>query len=489
LPAFKPAQNQFGFLRNRIKEEIMTTQNCKKLKKLILIMYQAYKSSIITLFILAISLTSFSQPVKVSENGRYLVDKEGKPFFYLGDTGWLLFNKLTREEAVQYLQNRVEKGFTVIQASIIMGKEDGLNAYGHKPLINNDPTRPNEKYFEHVDYVVDQAAALGLVIGMVPTWGTYWSSMFRSRNIFNPENAEVYGRYLGKRYKDKPLIWILGGDKNILNDQERAIIEAMAAGLKAGDEGEHLITFHPRGPGFSSDYFHDAPWLDFNMYQSSHASRDHDTGLFAANDYALKPAKPTLDGEPRYELVQVGFYMKGSHQLIRFDDYDCRQAAYWSILSGACGHTYGNSPVYQMHDPEKKPADFSHILPISWKEAIDHPGAFQMGHLKKLFTSRAWEKLVPNTEIINGPNFGGAKVKAALASDGSFLIAYSPRGEPFSIDRDELKGNAWRTKWFDPRYGLEYVIQSSDVGKSIQTYTPPTSGRGQDWVLIIEAVK
>jgi uncharacterized protein DUF4038 len=34
--------------------------------------------------------------LKVSDNKRFLVQEDGKPFFYLGDTAWELFHRLTR---------------------------------------------------------------------------------------------------------------------------------------------------------------------------------------------------------------------------------------------------------------------------------------------------------------------------------------------------------------------------------------------------------
>jgi hypothetical protein len=260
----------------------------------------------------------------------------------------------------------------------------------------------------------------------------------------------------------------------------------MAKGLRSGDDGNHLITFHPRGPGLSSDYFQDAEWLDFNMYQSSHAAHDHDNGLYAEHDYNLVPPKPTLDGEPRYERIPAGFYFEGSNRLDRFDDYDARQAAYWSVLSGACGHTYGNNNIWQMYSEKYESVLWAQI---PWYEAIDHPGAFQMGYLKKLFTSRPFYKQVPNREIIlDGPTSGGGKIKATLASDGSFALIYSPLGVKFTVDKNFLKADRLKETWFDPRYGAEYTIHISGT-KGIQTYTPPTNGRGNDWVLIIEKVE
>jgi uncharacterized protein DUF4038 len=97
--------------------------------------------------------------LKVSPNGRYFVDQHGKPFFYLGDTCWLLFQRLNREEVDEYLKDRAAKGFTVIQAYVIRGLDkrhpDGNSSLlGESPFIGRDPTKPNEAFFSNVDYVV-----------------------------------------------------------------------------------------------------------------------------------------------------------------------------------------------------------------------------------------------------------------------------------------------------------------------------------------------
>ncbi len=429
----------------------------------------------------------FAQTLEVSENNRYLQYNDGTPFFYLGDTAWELFHRLDRDEVLLYLDDRADKGFTVIQA-VVLAERNGLtdpNPYGHLPLVAKDPSRPVEEYFEHVDFIVNAAAERGLFIGMLPTWGKYWSDNNPSETIFNPENARVFGKFLGQRYKNAPIIWILGGDHNIHTEKERLTVEAMALGLREGDGGANLITFHPRGPGLSSDYFHNADWLDFNMVQSSHGAHDHDNGLFAEHDLQLTPLKPTLDGEPRYELIPVGFYFDGANRLDLFDNFDCRQAAYWSILAGACGHTYGHNSIWQMWTPEEQGVLG---VRVPWHEAIHHPGSLQMKYVKQLFTARPFHKLVPNQELIlNGPKTGGEKIRAAVANDGSFAVFYSPYGLPFTIDRSIITSNRKRELWFDPRYGVSFPVHTSDTA-GFQTYTPPTSGRGQDWIFIIEDV-
>lgn len=56
--------------------------------------------------------------LRVSDNGRYLCNGE-EPFFWLGDTAWLLFQRCSLEESYAYLRNRRDKGFTVIQAVLM----------------------------------------------------------------------------------------------------------------------------------------------------------------------------------------------------------------------------------------------------------------------------------------------------------------------------------------------------------------------------------
>lgn len=427
--------------------------------------------------------------LQVAPDGRHLQTADGRPFFYLGDTAWELFHRLNREEAARYLEVRARQGFTVIQA-VALAEIDGLtvpNAYDALPLIEQDPARPNEAYFAHVDFIAERAAALGLRLGFLPTWGKYWKTDDAAR-IFTPENAWAFGCFLGRRYRERPLVWILGGDQNVVTPEERATIDALATGLREGDGGAHLLTFHPRGPGQSSRQLQDAPWLDFHLSQSSHAARDHDTGLYAEHDLALAPRRPTLDGEPRYECMPVGFYLKDHNWVDRFDDDDVRQAAWWSVMAGACGHTYGDNNIWQMWQPGQVPALGANV---PWFEALDHPGARQMGLMRRFFEAQPWSTLVPDQSlIVDGPVRGPAKIRALRAVDRSRVIVYTPRGEPFTLDQSAVQAAYTRQSWFDPRYGVSHEFRVSPRawdGQTFQTYTPPTAGRGQDWVLVLEA--
>jgi hypothetical protein len=419
--------------------------------------------------------------LKVSENRRFLVHDDGRPFFFLGDTGWTVVHRLDRGEIERYLENRADKGFNVIQ---VMGisEFDGLtdpNPYGDLPLIDRDPAKPNDAYFRHVDYLVERAAARGMWTALLPTWADKVGPRLWGTDpvVFTPENAEPYGEWLGRRYRDAPIIWVLGGDRDPVEEGHRATWRAMATGLDRGDGGRHLMSFHPQGRSASSTYFHDDDWLDFNMIQSGHRGRDFPNYEMIARDYARTPAKPCLDAEPCYEDHPV---REGEGY---FDEFDARRAAYWALFAGACGHTYGANGVFQSWRPGM-PDRFGVRRP--WQEALDLPGAGQMRHARALLEARPILDRIPDQALIAGDPGGEADApRATRAADGSYALIYTPTGNPFTADLRPLAGAEAVAHWYDPRSGTARAAGRRPTGTA-HTFTPPTSGRGQDWVLVLD---
>jgi hypothetical protein len=238
--------------------------------------------------------------LQVSSDGHYLQYEDGKPFFWLGDTGWELFHRLKKEEITKYLENRRSKGFNVIQA-VILAEFDGLrkpNQYGTVPLNNLDPTQPNEAYFELVDWTVQQALQKNIFMGLLPTWGDKVTKLWgEGPVIFNEDNAYVYGKWLGNRYKQYPnIIWILGGDRPAVRDSLdwRPIWRAMAKGIKEGTGNKAIFSYHTwGGENSTSQYLHNEDWLHINMMQSGHGG-GHDVPVWKwiERDISLTPVKP-----------------------------------------------------------------------------------------------------------------------------------------------------------------------------------------------------
>jgi hypothetical protein len=421
--------------------------------------------------------------LKVSDNKRFIVFEDGTPFFYLGDTGWELFHRLNKEDATKYLENRRAKGFTVIQA-VVLAELEGLtkpDAEGNLPLIDNDPLKPNEPYFEHVDWILRKAAGMGMFIGMLPTWGDKVDKRWGAGPvIFNKENAFAYGKWIGNRYKDFPnIIWIMGGDREG-GGSNFPVWTAMAEGIKSADRN-HLMTYHPWGETSSSDWFQNSTWLDFNMCQTGHGQRSYSIyKRLIVRDYNLTPVKPCFDGEPRYEDHPVGW---NPEVLGWFNDEDIRQALYWNLFSGSFGHTYGCHPIWQMKTPEREAIGLARH---NWSDVTDLPGAWDLIHARRLLESRPFTSRIPDQSLIVPSYYPETDYVTATRGDG-YAFVYFPTGWSAEIVLDKIGAAGIRASWYDPRSG---EIKSSEIipGQGVKKFTPPSGGRGNDWILILDDV-
>jgi hypothetical protein len=254
----------------------------------------------------------------------------------------------------------------------------------------------------------------------------------------------------------------------------------MATGLKKGDEGRHLMTFHPMGGQTSATWFHDDAWLDFNMQQNGHGANT-DVWNRIAREYSKTPIKPVLDGEPLYEDHPIGFDRNKNGTS---NDVEIRKFAYWDVFAGACGHTYGNHSIWQMHD-ERHGGGVNG--PISfWHQAIHRPGGAQMGHLRRLIESRPFLSRIPDQSLLaSNAGEGADHIQATRDTHGKFAFVYSASGRPFTVDLSKLSGKMLNAFWFDPRNGEAKLFEQFARGGQ-REFMPPTSGAGNDWVLVLD---
>jgi hypothetical protein len=421
--------------------------------------------------------------LKVSADGHYLVKEDGTPFFWLGDTAWGLFNHPTPTDAAFYLKNRADKGFTVIQVTVLSW--DSFNhpdSKGYFPFINRDPTKPDERFFQDADAVIDQAQADGLYVAIVPLWSKTYLN--QTRKVLNPASAEIYGKDLGHRWRDKPVIWILGGDTpgtGLLD-----ICRSLAAGLKEGDGGTHLITYHPTGGlnGESSSWwFAKEPWLSFNGLQTGHFIQNHNYNLIA-HDYALTPPKPVIDLESGYENITDRLVPWSTPGVKRISAWDVRRYAHLAIFAGAAGYTYGNGEVYGFSATTRPAARWGSGL--TWRQSIDLPASGQMQFLRRLIESRPMLVRIPDQSMLIGDTGQTTqRIEATRASDGSYAFIYTAAGKPIHLKPDSLAGSELTTWWYNPRDGTAQRI--GEMAKyDAQVFTPPTNGVGNDWVLTLD---
>ena len=436
------------------------------------------------------------EPLQVSENGHYLVTSSGEAFFWLGDTAWLLPKKLSREEVEHYLEDRRQKEINVIQIMVLHNLAATENSYGIPALEDGDLNRihttpgkqPGEgdayDYWDHLEYVVQLAQRKNLTIAMVPMWGSNVGAF-----DVQPESAESYGRWLGNRFAKYPnIIWLNGGD--VVASDAIEVWDALAKGILSADPN-HLMTFHPRGRLMSSMWFHDREWLDFNMFQSGHRRYDQDDSelcygednwRYVASDWARKPAKPTLDGEPSYEGIPEGLH--DTDQPLWSDD-DVRRYAYWSVFAGGCGFTYGHNVIMQFHS--KLQGIGAYGANTDWRDDLDAPGAWQLRFLKRLMQSRPMLERVPAQELL--ANHSGEKYHYLLATKGEgYAYIYTYMGSVIEVQMNLLEGSRTKASWFNPRNGSISEIGDFE-NEGTQLFDPKGEpDEGNDWVLILDSI-
>jgi len=410
----------------------------------------------------------------VSEEGRYLKHENGVPFFWLGETGWLMPQRLNRDEVSYYLNKCKDAGYNMVQVQVLNGVPS-MNIYGQYSMTDGFNFKDiNRKgiygYWDHMDYIIKSAASRGIYIGMVCIWGTPVE-----QGLMNEKEAVAYGKFLAERYKDEPnIIWMIGGD--IRGDNKTEVWDALANSIRSIDKG-HLMTFHPRGRTTSATWFNDREWLDFNMFQSGHAQRDYAIyRRLLLNDLQKQPIKPVLDGEPRYENIPIDFKSENG----RFDDFDVRMTLYQSMFSGACGYTYGCNEVWQMYSDKYSPMIDAQT---TWKESLDLAGACDMIHFRKLCEAIDFFRGRPLQHLIERPEQTDDDYAVAYGGK-DYVLFYMPYGHSITVN---LSG--WtqrknvRLEWVNPRNGELIFYKNIETSEAFEVVSP-TQGRGNDWVLI-----
>ena len=469
--------------------------------------------------------------LRVSENGRFLIRKDGTGFFPVADTAWKLAWELKRSEVERYLERRQVQKFNTI-AIIAFPSCDAqdatkANAYGDYTFEVNggryDPLQPTVTpgkrvensveydYWDHLEYIIDTSAAKGMYVILLPAWGSrvagdWGSGKATSEIIFNSTSAYKYGRWIGQRFKSKKnIIWMMGGDRSAVYGKKdyRKVFRAMAEGVADGVNGINqqdtkadysttLMSYHPRKwmPN-SSLWNHSDAWLDFNSIQDQPKDQIPATEL----DFGLEPTKPTWLFEGRYENCRKpsGIYK----------DWQMRFQSYQTVFAGGFGITYGSMNVFSFGKYGEK-----------WESSLDEAGAMDMQHLLNLMTSLSDDQYlerIPDQSLLDGDEgsmeggegFRSSRLQATRGAKGDYAMIYSANGRNICLKMNRLAAPLMNAFWFNPRNG-KWRIKDRDFTNRrpfvknipsgptapIREFDPPGSvGNGNDWVLVLTAVK
>lgn len=421
--------------------------------------------------------------------GGYIYEN-GKPFFLLADTAWLIYENLNESEAEDYIKNRAQLGFNVLQTVLFYSMPRG------KTIKDGMPSRGRElfceEHFAFVDKVFDIAEKYGIYIAFVPCWGSYVKE-----GILTAGDIPRFTDFLVKRFaRRENLVWVLGGD--VKGGENPELFNAFGNALREKD-GKHLITFHPFGRTFSARWFNEEKWLDFNMFQSGHRRYDQArlnewddyTQVYYGEDnwrYIEERAeygtfKPCLDAEPSYEGIVQGLH---DYDEPYWEACDVRRYAYWSLFQGACGFTYGNNAIIQFYSDDLPFGAYG--IREDWRSAVHAEGSGQLQYLKRLFESVDYTSGAPRCDLLVSPQRERYHRISVFAGE-DYLFAYTYTGERFAVSLGHFKGKRAEGYWLNPASGAISYIGTFDGEGS--AYFRPVRRREQsnDWVLILKSVK
>jgi hypothetical protein len=417
-------------------------------------------------------------PLRVADEGRYLVHADGTPFFWLGDTTWNGPAKSTGENWQTYLEDRRDKDFNVIQYNAIAPWRAATeDAEGHAAFTGRENIQINPEYFQRLDKRIDAVNDAGLAAAHV----LIWSLTDKDPGKYLPEEDIIkLIRYQLARYGSHHMVWILAGDNPYSN--ERGEKWKRIGQAVFGDRPEALVTTHPTGMNFPWPQWENQDWLDILGYQSGHGDnadkwRWIHSGPAAA--YWKKTQKPIINLEPCYEDHRA-YHSREPHPA-----YNVRRDVYFSLLSHPpSGVTYGGHGIWSWQTVRgEEPADHGGTgVAKIWHEAMNLPGSRHMQHVVEVFTSLPWWKLRPDDELVTGQPFGddpARRVLAATTADGAAALVYLPSGGTVALQPDAIRNKS--ANWFDPRTGEPRDATAQDGGR----FTAPSE---DDWVLVLRGL-
>ncbi len=408
-----------------------------------------------------------------------------KPFFWLGDTAWLMLDKLEFNDIKLYLRNRKSLGYNVIQVVLVYSLI-GHDELPGMPSSNKDTT--SIEYFSFAKEVISYAKSLGIYVALLPCWGS-----FVKNNILTIDNVDRYAKFLNEFYNELDnLIWVVGGD--IRGDLNYELFNRFGIMLKSYNK-DRLVTFHPFGRTGSYLWFNDCSWLDFNMFQSGHRRYDQltlnawddkatnedsfgeDNYKYVIKNFSYNIKKPCLDSEPSYEGIVQGLHdVKEPYWEARH----VRRYAYWSVLEGASGFTYGNNAIIQFFNYGEKGA---YGVRENWYEALHSPGGAQMQYLKELMLKINFNEGNAHPEYIL--NQRERHHRTSCFAGESFIICYNYCGDLFEVDLKKYKDKTLYGYWMNPENNSKSFIGEFSNLDSNKFRPTKRKELANDWVLLL----
>ena len=427
-----------------------------------------------------------SLPIKVSSNGRYLVDQNNVPRFMLLDAGHHIVCALAQSNWNTYFADRHAKGYTATDlfSTYASGNcpasgaaKDGTLPFttGNSPSTY-DLATPNNAFWSEIDTLLTDAANNGLMVVFNPLITQNFLVTFQ-----NAGNTKCFnwGVYLGNRYKNfANIIWYNGNDfQSWQTASNLALVNNIMSGIKSVDTNHlqsiqlnYQRSYSNQAAGtLASNLTLDAVYTYYEVYD------------YVGQAYASSPTLPVFLLESNYEGGNnTGQLSSPANAFI------LRQEAYYAVTSGAAGTIWGNESVNHFD--------------TNYPGSLTTTATLEAKYLPQLLAPYAWWNLVPDTgHVVVTSGYGTAApnnlnmynatyATTAWITDGSLAITYTPVATTLTVNMANFS-KPMTASWYDPTTGNSTVIVGSPFpnsgSQSFTTLSTVHSDGTHDWVLVL----
>jgi len=392
--------------------------------------------------------------------------RDGKPFFWMGDTLWSAFCRTSMNEWKQILHRRKQQGFNVIQIMVLPPWDRSRPDDGPFPFLTGtdgspDFNRPNPEYFEEARKKLEYASKLGFIPALAPVWvhevENTWGERTAPGTAMTKAQIEHYLDYIIPLFKPYAPVYLCSGDCRYESRQE---IDLYAYILKKVHEldPEALTTLHPAPCEIPEELLLDKN-LDFYLFQSGHEADQSNCRKMSELYSARRNKKPVVNGEPCYEASGHG----NAHG--RFTERDVRRSVWTSLFSGAkAGVTYGAHGLWSMHRQESSfPSEQFSSLPPHWESALFLRGADDMGWISYLYNE--YEMWLANPVDLLCEKNEEIYVSAYADKSKVFIYAAYPN---YLLLKGDFSGFQATAFALETRRVLNVTISEDDKGSRIE---------------------
>jgi hypothetical protein len=389
-------------------------------------------------------------PLKISPNGKHIVDSHGSPFLMVADVAWQMLRKLNYTEAVQYMDIRKSQSFNTFLVQLLPALPNQKNYNKIAPFQDNDLSKPNKAYFDYFEKIIIAAKERNLVVGIVVSRKS-WNAIFDTQQ---KEDWKSYGAYVGKSFaKYSNIIWIVSEEEY----QNAFQFKAISDGIRSESDGQILASLNTCSPTNMNDDSTNRSDLKFIIPDSTVTPSEYAALANWQKNSAEAALRPFL-------IANSEFPKEITDQSVLI-----RNQAYQSILSSAAG--------------------FCHMSTIknfnpTWKANITKDGAEYIHELVKILKGIPWEYMQPDSPELLLDSADKAEIGIVTLSNKRMAMLYLPDSRPVKLNLSHLNGTQFGAVWYSPRTGRRWAggdFKSTDEA----VVQPPDSQPDWDWILLI----